>query len=266
MAQRKSVEYLKEESRLAHIDHDRLMEYVRSQARISTEDPEEVIEQKQKLQERLTAFEAGFSVKTTKKFKNLTYRVLPAFMEVAGLSYRDVLEITNDTKGGRTEIKWADHIEEQMSNACDDLPTDAAREQVRRLVVAMLPENLRELLYQKAPSAVRAVRAGKCRRISIKDIRQQIKTDYTQMNRYTYAEVKDDTYHSTIPLHTYNQTISLYDVSPHWLLGLDENTCVLAKSGSTELIMDAFCLLPMEWKEVVLTATRLMARNLKGGQ
>jgi hypothetical protein len=54
-----------------------------------------------------------------------------------------------------------------------------------------------------------------------------------------------------------------FDVSPHWLLGLDEAHTVLATNGETETIMDLFCFLPEERKLMILQAVQTAIE--KGG-
>ena len=54
-----------------------------------------------------------------------------------------------------------------------------------------------------------------------------------------------------------------FDVSPHWLLGLDESRTVLAGNGETEIIMDMFCFLPEERKQMILQAVQTAVE--KGG-
>jgi hypothetical protein len=54
-----------------------------------------------------------------------------------------------------------------------------------------------------------------------------------------------------------------FDVSPHWLLGLDESQTVLAANGETETIMDLFCFLPEGRKQMILQAVQTAIE--KGG-
>ena len=53
------------------------------------------------------------------------------------------------------------------------------------------------------------------------------------------------------------------DISLHWILNLDDQHIVLAKSGETETIMDYFCLLPPSRKTSIYEAVRNVV--LKGG-
>ena len=60
--------------------------------------------------------------------------------------------------------------------------------------------------------------------------------------------------YNALQLHLLPYIAKRCDVSPHWLLGLGETATVLAETTGAELIMDLFCFLPEERKEIVLTS------------
>lgn len=192
-----------------------------------------------------------FEKKSRRRISYLGWEDIPEYCCVTGLDFREILRLTNIE-----EVAWAKDIEREMALVCD-AASDKTRKMILGLCLAVLPVKLREIWCKDDYVTKRAVEASLIR----------------EEKRYeTWANLKDSTTYRKSPKQIGENRIPLrlrdvafyassFDVSPHWLLGLDESTCILAKNGQTEMIMDVFCLLPeAEKSDCFAVAEKLAGR------
>lgn len=247
-------------------DEEKLYLFVYGSVAPDENDSADLAEKKKKRAERLKAFHENHARNSSvtgvgEKLRRLTYESIPEFIKAAGISYRDLVEITNGENGERAPLNWASKTEKSMCYVCDSLPPEK-RAVVYRLVLDALPEPLHAILRSNNTSGNRVFDAAEARTNAYDEIWSVIKEDVMLRNIYTYRG--DLSKSSTVvPFSRYNYVVQAMDVSYHWLLNLDEKTCILAKHGDTEMIMDAFCLLPEQWKQRLLAGVKLYADTRK---
>ena len=201
------------------------------------------------------------------KDRRLCYHALPQLLKIAGLSYKDFLELVAGEDGVPAQLRWASATEEKMCTLCDRLNAKE-RNEVYALILRCLPDKLKELLFAPATTGNKLFDAAECHNISIDEIWQKIKLnpdaeamgdksniDYMLSNIYLYRK---DPMRSCdlLPLGDIPRLCEIFDVSMHWVLSLDKHTCILAKKGETEVIMDAFCLLPATYQTFVYNCVK----------
>ena len=144
-----------------------------------------------------------------------------------------------------------------MCNLCDSV-SDAARKCIYDMVMSMLPDAIKEYYTIKAVNSEKAIESA---------IYRAYDPSYVPSLFRKPFEMQDIYLNRTKALYRLQPHVMKFfadnlDVSYHWMLELDENTCVLAENGFTEVIMDAFCLLPDSWKDAVLAGVELYTKGV----
>lgn len=250
-------------------DEEKLYAVVNASMIIRDTDSDAEKLQKQKMQERVEAFQAKYARVPASKNgavepKRLAYETIPEFLKAAGLSYKDLLEITNGNGTERAQLTWPSKIEKNMCSACDALPA-AIRKKVYDIVLDTLPAPMHEILFSKDTTGQKVFDAAVARKNENGEVWNKIKDDIFLRNIYVYRDEPGRSC-DMLPFGKYSTMARDFDVSYHWLLGLDEKACVMARNGMTELIMDAFCLLPDEWKQRIYAGVKQAADNVKANK
>ena len=213
--------------------------------------------QKEDARELYDILEAEIKDKNHYRPNRIAFKSIPAILEITGMTYKDLLEITNaETDGNRADIHWPKPVEEKMCALCDSLD-EAAREQIYEIVLDLLPEPLREILFMEALNTEKVVDSVQLRSYdprhltSVMNVSTSIRDTLQRKNQSLYR----------IKFFMMKYLAENLDVSYHWMLGLDSHDCVLAKHGTTEMIMDAFCLLPDSYKAAVAGGVEIYERG-----
>ena len=192
--------------------------------------------------------------------RRLCYENLPELLEITGLSYLDLLKaVSKDPEGASVEPRWSSEVETAMC-ACCDLLSHQQRKEVLALIQRILPAVFESSEYESMIpilrlSKVNSVRAYCAAELKRKNEEYGVLDIYLRRyNRFSFNAVE---------LNLISYMSQSFDVSPHWLLGLDESHTVLALNGETESIMDRFCFLPEERKHMILQAVQTAIE--KGG-
>ena len=192
---------------------------------------------------------------TTIQMHRLYWENLPDLMKIVGINYRRLLEVVaTDEDGNSYPIKWPSPDLELLCFICDKILDADARRILLDLVKSSAPMWIRELVESdRAPlnklfdytKIVEELR-GETRLIAKQAGLEKEYIAKTAKNKETILA------HSQIPL-----LADHFDVSVHYLLGLDENTTVLAENGTTEMIIDYYRLLEQNQRNALLTALEM---------
>ena len=244
--------------RIAKADEEKVWAEV---DRILEEKPDMTEFQKLELKyksEKVQSFRKKFSKRrrvknpTTIQVHRLYWENLPELMQIVGINYKRLLEIvTTDEDGNSYPIKWPTFELQLLCFICDKILTANERRALLDLVKASAPMWIRELVesdraplnklfdYTKIVEELRGESRLKAKQAGLE--KEYIAK--TAKNKETILA------HSQIPL-----LAELFEVSVHYLLGLDENTTVLAENGTTEMIIDYYCLLERNQRDALRAA------------
>ena len=249
--------------RIAKADEEKVWAEV---DRILEETPDMTELQKRELKykrDKVQSFKKKFSKRVSERVKNpstiqvhrLYWENLPELMKIVGINYRRLLEVVaTDEDGNSYPIKWPNEELELLCYICDKILDADARRALLDLVKSSAPMWIRELVESdRAPlnklfdytKIVEELR-GETRLIAKQAGLEKEYIAKTAKNKETILA------HSQIPL-----LADHFDVSVHYLLGLDENTTVLAENGTTEMIIDYYRLLEQNQRNALLTALEM---------
>ena len=192
--------------------------------------------------------------------KRLCYEHLPELLDIAGLDYLDILKCTSkDPENHYVEPQWASEVETAMCSCCDIL-SHSQRMQVLALINRILADVFKSSEYKSMTPLLRLSKANSIRTYCSAEMRRQTK----ELGVFDiYLRRHGQFSFNALELSMIPYMSMSFDVSPHWLLGLDESRTVLARDGETETIMDLFCFLPEERKQMILQAVQTAVE--KGG-
>ena len=185
--------------------------------------------------------------------RRLCYENLPELLEITGLGYKDILiSVSKDPEGKHVEPAWASEVEAAMCSYCDLLPTDR-QDKVLMLIRRVLAPVFDNSDFQSMTPILRLSKANAIRTYCTAETKRQTKElGVYDVYRRRYLPYS----YNAVELNLVAYMSISFDVSPHWLLGLDESHTVLASSGKTESIMDLFCFLPEDRKQMILQAVQ----------
>ena len=192
--------------------------------------------------------------------KRLCYEDLPDLLKISGLSYLDLLKfVSRDPDGAYVEPKWATDTEAVMCSYCDILSPDR-QEKVLEMVRRILAPSFQNKEFERMSPLVRLTKANSLRNNSAAEtIRQSMDLGVKKI----YIRRYHPTGYNAVNLSLISYFAINFDASLHWLLGLDNTHTVLAASGKTEEIMDLFCFLPEDRKQMLCLAVQTAMQ--KGG-
>ncbi len=242
-------------------DEEKIMAAFMDMVAIGENDSEEEKSEKRHRLETYQAF-AELVLRGTSLIRRLSYDVMPQFLMATGLTYRDILEIANGENGQRAQLSWSSEIEEAMCAVCDSLPAEI-REKIHDMIIEIMPGPLMDVLFSDDTEDMRIFDMAEIREKSASEAWSKIKDDPMLKNMCVYRHIPDRSI-NFLPFSKYSKVVQDLDVSYHWILNLDETVCILAKNGDTEMIMDAFCVLPDHWKKVVYSGAKLCLDRLNG--
>ena len=131
------------------------------------------------------------------------------------------------------------------------------------MIIEIMPGPLMDVLFSDDTEDMRIFDMAEIREKSAGEAWSKIKDDPMLKNMCVYRHIPDRSI-NFLPFSKYSKVVQDLDVSYHWILNLDETVCILAKNGDTEMIMDAFCVLPDHWKKVVYSGAKLCLDRLNG--
>ena len=192
--------------------------------------------------------------------RRLCYEDLPELLRISGLSYLDLLKyVSRDPDGEYVEPRWATDTEAVMCSYCDILSPDR-QEKVHEMICRILAPGFQSDEFESMPPILRLTKANYLRNNYIGEMKKQSE-DLGVKN--IYMRRLNPSSYNTVELNLISYFAVSFDVSLHWLLGLDESQTVLAASGKTEEIMDLFCFLPEDRKKMLCQAVQTAIE--KGG-
>ena len=192
--------------------------------------------------------------------RRLCYEDIDEIVEISGISYLDLLKaLSKDPDGKRIEPQWATETEASMCSYCD-LLSEAQQDQVLALIRRVLAPAFESEELNSMSSILRLSKANSIRSYCTNEMTRQTRDlGVNDIYRRRYLPYS----FNALELNMISYMAFSFDVSPHWLMGLDDSKTVLAQSGKTEKIMDLFCFLPEERKESLLRAVEVAIN--KGG-
>lgn len=243
--------------RISKVDEDRIYELVNTRLRINAGDSAAVRKQKEKKKELFDAFLLKITPHRYDKPRaegprRLCYEHIDEIVEITGISYLEILKaVSKDPSGNPVEPRWASETEAAMCSCCD-LMADEQKEAVLALIQRIIATVYLSKEINEEPSSIQRL----CKTASIRNYSLKVMTKQTiDLGVHELYLSRNLPYnHNVIELNLISYMAYSFDVSPHWLLNLDESKTILASSGKTEKIMDVFCFLPNERKEMILKA------------
>ena len=195
--------------------------------------------------------------------KRLSYERLEEFMGCAGLSYRDLFEICGGEDGNRVKLTWAKPSEEEMCKLLDAC-SENEKAAVKDLIMDALPVSIKAALTQAGQSAERLFVLAGLRERVFDESNRLIQGDVqmrSARDNWVSSGAQRKRIWKTIGFSKYAKITKDFDVSYHWLSNLGPDKTILAKTGSTEEIMDAFCLLPDDIKAMILAGAKFAKKE-----
>lgn len=240
---------------LSKEDEALIYELVDSTLKEAPGDSNQTRKDKENRRREFEAFKKQWSTDrpTEKWMKRLCYESLPELLTISGLSYLDFLKhLSKDPDGNPFDIKWSSETEAKMCSYCDLLSPDH-KEKVLAMIRRILPPAFENSDFESMTPMNRLAQASFLRSYCIGETKKQSKElgviDIYMQRFLPYS-------YSLMELSLISYMAFHFDVSPHWLLGLDESQTVLAANGNTEKIMDLFCFLPDERKQMICQAVQ----------
>ena len=217
--------------RLSGTDEKSIYELIDQRLEISTKDTAAVRRDKERKQNDYAQFLSEImgvpkEKLRDRKLKRLCYEHLPELTKITGVTYKDIFR--------------------EISMLSSD-----NRKQVLALIRSMLPDVFEDPELDAETPLKKIMKANSVRSYCSVETARQISElgvdkQYRRRNIvYSYNALELN----ILPYIAVN-----FDVSLHWLLGLDESVTVLAGNGETESIMKLFCFLPEERKNIVYNA------------
>lgn len=187
------------------------------------------------------------------KTKELTYDMLPELLNIAKLSVKDMYELIGIL------IMWPDKDAEELCNICDSLPIEI-QEKIKETAMKIAPD-----FWRKSPEALEAQPTKRAMMI--------LERQYYRSNRRTLEDGKvtpellkvweEPKHTTTLKTIDFPAIAQNFEVPLHWLLRLDENSLVLAKSPVTEHIMSAYLFMSSLNKDILKYAVKGYAEGVK---
>lgn len=212
---------------------------------------------------RFKAFKMKIATFRTTRCKNpskiytrrLRWSDLPELLNISGLTYKDIIEAVCEKSGAEVKtIAWSTDAQARMCAVCDRFLTKRDRAIMIDFVKSVTSNAFRESVEADDAPAVKLFTYTSWKEARRGDTKEQIRAigmEKKYLQRFGTGKQS---------LITFSQTHMLADmfgVSIHWMLGLGEDDCVLAQNGSTEIIMDYFCLLPEEMQEAIVAGLEM---------
>jgi hypothetical protein len=250
--------------RVSKEDEDLIYNLVDSELSAAPNDNAQTRKDKEHRREEFKAFKLRMALSNDKPRpegpKRLCYENLPELLEITGLSYLDILKcVSKKPSGDAVKPQWASEAEAAMCSYCDMLSPDR-REKVLALIRRILAPVFENSDFESMTPTLRLFKANAIRSYCIAETKRQTK----ELGVYDIYRRRFVPYSfNAVELNMVSYLSISFDVSPHWLLGLDETHTVLATNGETETIMDLFCFLPEGRKQMILQAVQTAIE--KGG-
>ena len=238
-------------------------------------------------------FKEGFGTRTKIKMPPELHKLfverkeIGTFLKAAGLSYRDLLTIC----AGGIPVTWGCPWESKMADLCDS-STPNNCEAIAHFIENLLPKTVLPLLALRAErddllwdnpkysstymlfktaerTILRQARYSSNNPITVeiaKNIIAEAKQNAAKgtlsadQNSAAYLNGLAKQYENGItsiaelPFHLYPFILKVSQLSPHWLMGLEDEELVLCKTPCAEKVMDRFCLLDSASRKLVYLA------------
>lgn len=194
---------------------------------------------------------------------HLHYDRIGDFLEVSGISYAELLDICASDEPGSSRAAWPKKIEKSMASLADGMPEELVRF-VRELTESMLPDSILEQLKTADKSINRVFAIAEIQATDTSYMWPRL-DDGKRYLRQSYLRWKDEdkAVPDMLPFCFVKRVSEAFDLSPHFLLGLSEKETCLCRKGRTEILMDAFCVLPDLWKSRVYAGAKAMSDAYK---
>lgn len=178
-------------------------------------------------------------------YKTYSYENLESWLDYLSLTYKDFLGLVN--KYPEYPIKWANDIQANMANHLDAL-NDKQKKEILKIIKALVPKQTMEALEEnkKKPLGVRVTNLIEAA-FNEDNFGIKLFSDLGSVNKWKHHRTMVPWLscpHDFIPAIAARTGMSM-----HWMLGCKKP--VLAKTESTECVMDYFCFLPEEQQKVI---------------
>lgn len=200
--------------------------------------------------------DSGSTWTTSMIERRLTLGELPGLLKATNYTYKDLFEIVTAEKApGRSPIEWYSEDAKRFAQICD-ARSEKERQFILKTVTSLVPKPLREMNAEEDQPLSRAVRVMLARQVNMGDSFAEIKKSKDDPNLF-YRLYKRNDNSPKNRNYKFGSLSEFYDfakigqLSLHYVMGMDETQLILAKNGTTELIMDAFCLLPTRLQHAI---------------
>lgn len=268
------------QKKISREDEEKIIQTLIEENRIEESDTSQERARKERINKQVFEFRLSLALPVFKKraenktpgtfelperLRRLTLEDIPDLMAAAECSDRDIFEIVMGENGKRAALDWYSEDARNMAEKCDEL-TEEQRKIVLSKISSLVPNPLIEMNKTEDQPMIRIYRIAKARATQrtepTKLIKEEQYAQWVLVRLYKSKSSQTDNpanQHKLGSLSDYYKLSLLYSLSPHYVMGYDSSRCILAKNGTTELIMDAFCLLPQEMQKTLVRSVAAVA-------
>ena len=246
--------------RISKSDEEIIYSIIIKRLSISPNDTEITKKDKIKRQADFDAYKEKITPRGRKKAgtsdpRRLCYEDLDEIISITDISYLELLQaLSRDPKNNCIPVTWPSETEASMCSCCD-IMTSTQRKNILALVRRVLSPRFEADDDRKDSPISRLYRENSIRIYSLHAMKKQV-TNYEINDIYRRRLLAYN--YNAVELSKIIYVCNSFDVSPHWLLALGDSQTILASNGETEMIMELFCFLPDERKEIILEAAELL--------
>lgn len=203
------------------------------------------------VQAEFEEYQKSFLRVQLKKPKHIVYGQIPQILSILNVDYGTYLRFVNATD---TELGWKTEEAAAMADYLDLLPEEK-KIIIRDAVYELLPLQLKTALVEAQNAQTQGDRISALL-MNLMDGKKTLKSIFTEIGIQARWSSRNRTQYmnNMLPHEFIPAVCAKTGVSPHWLLGWDGP--VLAKSESTEAVMDMFVLLPEIYQRVMVNGLK----------
>lgn len=185
-----------------------------------------------------------------KIYRRLCYEDIGPVLNILGLTWKQYMDLASiDTEDNPYPVKWKS---EELKTLCETLDhfTESDREKILNTAKQLAGPSVSKLYTSDMPTPWRILEAL---RVEHENPRFLAKT-FRQLNlqsKVTPRLFANDYQETAVNFATIPYIANELNLSAHWLLRMPENTPLLAEHAMSEVIMDIYCLLPNERKNIL---------------
>lgn len=242
--------------RLRINESNAIFEIVAAQCAIHPNDSEEAIAEKKAIEQAFLQYKKDnldYEHSLSRKPRRICYDNLDEVLNIGHISWSEYLQyVSVDPDMKPFEPQWALEEEKQLCRALDETSEDM-RKKLLNLIMQFAPKASLELYYADSSPIRRLVAMVRTR----DDAQKKASSKMMEKNMLkAYDRLNQPSSESAIPISQMAYYAYNCDVSLHWLLNIKSCKCLLTPNETTETIMDVFCLLGDERRNMFINCIK----------